>query len=52
MNSFVELYGRKCNTSVSWDEPTDRVVVGPELIKEMEEHMMKIKQNLKAYQEK
>jgi hypothetical protein len=37
---------------VSWDNPTDRVVVGPELLKEMEEQMIKIKQNLKAAQDR
>jgi hypothetical protein len=37
MISFEALYGRKCNTLVSWDNPTDREVIGPELLKEMEE---------------
>ena len=43
MSPFEALYGRKCNTLVSWDNPTDRAVVGPELLKEMEEKMLKIK---------
>jgi hypothetical protein len=43
MSPFEALYGRKCNTSVSWDNPTNHTVVGPELLKEMEEQMMKIK---------
>jgi hypothetical protein len=33
---------------VSWDNPSDRVVVGPELLMEMQENMMKIKHNLKV----
>jgi hypothetical protein len=37
MSSFEALYGRKCNTPVSWDNPVDRFVIGPELLKEMEE---------------
>jgi hypothetical protein len=37
---------------VSWDNPADRVVVGPELLKEMEDQMIKIKQNLKATQDR
>jgi hypothetical protein len=37
---------------VSWDNPVDRVVVGPKFLKEMEEQMLKIKQNLKAAQDK
>jgi hypothetical protein len=52
MSPFEALYGRKCNKLVSWDNPTDRVVVGPELLREMEEQMLKIKQNLKASQDR
>jgi hypothetical protein len=37
---------------VSWDNPTDRIVVGPKLLKEMEDQMIKIKQNLKDAQER
>jgi transposase InsO family protein len=39
MSPFEALYGRKCNTPVSWDNPADKAVVGPELLKEMEEKM-------------
>ena len=42
----------ECNTLVSWDNLADRAVVGPELLKEMEEKMLKIKQNLKVVQER
>jgi DNA-directed RNA polymerase subunit E'/Rpb7 len=52
MGPFEALYGRKCNTLVRWDNPTDRAVVGPDFLKEMEEKMMKIKQNLKAAQDR
>jgi hypothetical protein len=52
MSPFEALYGRKCNTPVSWDNPTDRVVLGPELLKDMEDQMVKIKQNLKASQDR
>jgi hypothetical protein len=52
MIPFEARYGRKCNTPVSWDNPVDRIVVGPELLKEMEEQMIKIKQNLKAAQDR
>jgi hypothetical protein len=45
---FEALCDGKCNTPVSWDNPADRIVVGPELLKEMEDQMIKIKQNLKA----
>ena len=47
---FEALFGRKCNTPVFWDNPTDREVVGLDLLKEMEEKMLKIKLNLKVSQ--
>jgi hypothetical protein len=43
MSPFEALYGRRCNTHVSWDIPVDRAIFGPELLKEMEENMLKIK---------
>jgi hypothetical protein len=52
MSPFEALYGRKCNTPVSWDNPTDIVVLGPELLKDMEDQMVRIKQNLKAAQDR
>ena len=52
MSLFEALYGRKCNNPVSLDNPTDRAVVGPKLLKEMEEQMAKIKHNLKANQDR
>ena len=33
---FEILYGRKCNTPISWSNPVDNLVLGPELLKEME----------------
>ena len=39
-------------TSELWDNPTDRVVLGPELVKDMEDQVVKIKQNLKASQDR
>jgi hypothetical protein len=52
MSPFEALYGRKCNTPVSWDNPADHAVVGPNLLKEMEEKMVKIRHNLKASQDR
>jgi len=37
MITFEALYGRKCNTPLSWDNPTDKAIVGLDLLKEMEE---------------
>ena len=33
---FGILYGRKCNTLISWSNLVDRLVIGPKLLKEME----------------
>jgi hypothetical protein len=52
MSPFEALYGRKCNKPMSWDNPADRAMVGSELLREMEEKMMKIKQNLKVAQDR
>ena len=49
---FEAMYGKKCNTPISWDNPTDRVSVGPELLKDMEDQMVKIKHNLKLAQDR
>jgi transposase InsO family protein len=43
MSPFEALYGRKCNTPMSWDNLVDRAVVGPELLKEVKDQMIKIK---------
>jgi hypothetical protein len=51
MSPFEALYGKKCNTIVSWDNLDDRLVVGPEFLKEIEEQMLKIKKKLKASQD-
>jgi hypothetical protein len=52
MSPFEALYGKKCNTPVSWDNLPNRAVIGPDLLKEMEEHMAKIKQNLNDTQDR
>jgi hypothetical protein len=46
------LYGRKFNTPLSWDNPTYRVVLGPIFLKDMEDQIVRIKQNLKATQDR
>jgi hypothetical protein len=52
MIPFEALYGRKCNIPMRWDNLVDREVVGPDLLKEMEDQMIKIKQNLKTAQDR
>jgi hypothetical protein len=46
---FEALYDIKCNTPVSWDNPTDRSIIESDFLKEMEEQ---IKKNLKVAQDR
>jgi len=43
MISFEVLYGIKCRVLIGWDSPVDRITLGPELLKEMEQTMVKIR---------
>ena len=36
MSPFEILYGCKCNTPISWSSSVDRLMLGPELLKDME----------------
>jgi hypothetical protein len=42
MADFEFLYGRQYRTPLSWDQLQDRVLVGPEVIQEMEEQVQTI----------
>ena len=48
MSPFEALYGRKCKTPLMWSEVTDRSLFGPNMIKEAEEQVVKVQENLKA----
>ena len=37
---------------MTWDNPVNIIVLGPELLKEMEQEVSKIKQNLKSSQDR
>ena len=52
MSPYEALYGRRCRTLVTWDNPVNRIVLGPELLKEMEQEVVKIRQKLKAARER
>eukprot|EP00253_Pinus_taeda_P024477 PITA_24477 len=52
MSPFEVLYGRKCRTPSSWSGPEDKLMLGPEMIKEMEELVKKVRSNLKAAQDR
>ena len=52
MSLYEALYGRRCRTPVTWYNPVNRIVLGPELLKEMEQEVVKIRHNLKSAQDK
>jgi hypothetical protein len=47
LSPFEVLYGRKCMTPISWDNLNDRLMVGPEMLQEMENTVRKVQRNLK-----
>ena len=40
------LYGQKCRTPVSWDNLADRIVLGPDMLKEMEQMVKEVQKIL------
>ena len=44
MSPSEALYERRCGTPVTWDNPVNRIVLGLELLKEMEQEVVKIRQ--------
>ena len=52
MSPYEALYGMRCRIAVTWDNPVNRVVLGPELLKEMEQEVVKIRKNLKVAQDR
>ena len=52
MSPYEALYGRRCRTPVTWDNLVNRVVLELELLKEMEQEVVRIRQNLKTSQDR
>jgi hypothetical protein len=48
MTPFEVLYGRRCSTPLNWIEPGEKVIFGPNIIKEAKETVHHIQDNLKA----
>ena len=47
MSPFEVLYGQKCRTPVTWDSPVDRLMLGPDLLLDLEQLVTKVQGNLK-----
>ena len=52
MSPFEIMYGHKCNTPISWSSVVDRLMLGPDLLKDMELTVKQVEQNLKATQDR
>ena len=48
MAAYEALYGRKCRMSLCWTELSEKKVIGPDLIQEIEEKVKMIRERLKV----
>lgn len=39
MIPFEALYGWSCTTPISWSDPVNRVLIGPDMLTDMEQEM-------------
>jgi hypothetical protein len=52
MAPFDALYGRRCRTPLNWSEGRERILFGPDLVKDAEDKVQVIRENLKLAQMK
>eukprot|EP00253_Pinus_taeda_P022179 PITA_22179 len=52
LSPFEVLYGRKCRTPSNWGGTEDRLSLGPDMLKEMEDMVKRVRANLKAAQDR
>jgi len=50
MSPFEALYGRRCRTPINWSESGERPFFGPDLVKDAEEQVRIIRENLRIAQ--
>jgi hypothetical protein len=50
MAPFDALYGRRCSTPLNWSEAGERTLFGPDLVKDAEEKVQVVRENLKMAQ--
>jgi len=39
MSHFEALYGWSCNTPINWSDPVTKVLIGPDVLADMEQEM-------------
>ena len=52
MSHFEAFYGCICNTPIRWSNPVSRVMIGLEMLADMEQEMKVIKTNLMVAQDR
>jgi hypothetical protein len=52
MSPFEALYGRKCNIPINWDNPVEKITLGPDMLMELEQKITQIKKNMKVAQDR
>ena len=52
LSPFEILYGRKCKTPITWNNPVDRLMLRPDLLKELELIVKQVQSNLNNAQNK
>ena len=52
MAPYEALYGRKCRTPLCWNDISETVILGPELIEDMTNQVRLIQQRMKAAQDR
>ena len=50
ISPFEVFYGRKCRTTLTWDRPVDQLMLGHDLLKDLEQLVTKVQLNLKEAQ--
>eukprot|EP00253_Pinus_taeda_P002032 PITA_02032 len=52
MSPFKALYGRICNTPIISSDPMNKVLIGPDMLTDMDQEMQAVKKNIKVKKDK
>ena len=52
LSPFEIMYGKKCNTPISWSSLVDRLMLGLDILKDMDLTLKRVQHNLKVSQDR
>eukprot|EP00253_Pinus_taeda_P024011 PITA_24011 len=52
ISPFEVLYGRKCTIPANWNSPEDKLILGSDMLEEMDKIVKRVRQNLKVAQDR